>query len=199
MLKKITLLASALCFVALAACQPELTPEQKAAAALEKGLKDMAAAFGQDPNAVNVDPNQLAAALAHAGAIANAADPNMSAEDRERLKAFTGAMASGQVHPAASAYVAGLDKVFTIVSTVKDDATAAAAKPQIDAIYAQMAAPAATLKSMNPNDREAAFGSAYPQLMGFGLRMAGIMLPLTSKPELADKVSDLLEGMPVPE
>lgn len=199
MLKKIALIASALCAVALAACQPELTPEQKAAAALQKGLKDMAAAFGGDPNAVNIDPNQLAAALAQAGAIAGAANPEMTAEDRAKMNAITGAIASGQVHPAASAYVAGLDKVFTIISTVKDDASAAAAKPQIDAIYAQMAGPAATLKAMNENDREVAFGSAYPQLMGFGMRMTGLMMPLMSNPDLADKISTLLEGMPEPE
>ncbi len=199
MLKKIALLVPALCAFALAACQPELTPEQKAAAAFEKGLKDMAAAFGGDPNAVNIDPNQLAAALAQASAIAGAANPEMTAEDRAKMNAITGAIASGQVHPAASAYVAGLDKVFTIISTVKDDASAAAAKPQVDAIYAQMAGPAATLKAMNENDREVAFGSAYPQLMGFGMRMAGLMMPLMSKPELAEKVSTLLEGMPEPE
>ncbi|OYX46548.1 MAG: hypothetical protein B7Y90_15385 [Alphaproteobacteria bacterium 32-64-14] len=199
MLKKLALIAPALFAMALAACQPEPTPEQKAAAALQQLGKDMAAALGGDPNAVNIDPKQLGAALAQAGAIAGAANAEMTAEDRAQLNAITGAMASGQVHPAASAYVAGLDKVFTIVSTVTDDASAAAAKPKVDAIYAEMAAPAATLKAMSESDRQVAFGSAYPQLMGFGLRMAGIMLPLTSKPALADKVGKLLEGMPATE
>jgi hypothetical protein len=176
---------------AVAACQPSKSPEELAAERNAAALKEV---LGDSTN-----PEQVAAALAQAGALAAAADPNMSAEDRAKLNAITGAIASGQVHPAASAYVAGLDKVFVVISTVKDDATANAAKPKLQAIYAEMAGPAAQLKAMSENDREVAFGSAYAQFMSFGMKMAGVMMPLASNPDLADKVGDLLEGMPEPE
>lgn len=175
----------------LAACQPSKSPEEIAAERNAAALKEM---LGDSAN-----PEQIAAALAQAGALAAAADPNMSAEDRAKLNAITGAIASGKVHPAASSYVAGLDKVFTVISTVKDDASAAAAKPKLQAIYAEMAGPAAQLKAMSENDREVAFGSAYPQFISFGMKMAGVMMPLASSPDLADKVGDLLEDMPEPE
>lgn len=184
----IVMLAASL---ALAACQPNKSPEELAAERNAAALKEM---LGDSTN-----PEQVAAAMAQAGAMAAAMDPNMSAEDRAKIKAITGAMASGQVHPAASAYVAGLDRVFVVISTVKDEASANAAKPQLAAIYSEMAAPAAQLKAMSENDREVAFGSAYPQLMSFGMKMAGVMMPLASNPDLADKVGDLLEDMPEPE
>lgn len=198
MLKTFAAIIPALGALALAACQPELTPEQKAAAEFQKLAQQMGAALGGDGN-VPVDPKALGQALAQAGAMAGAMDSNMTAEDRAKLNAITGAMASGQVHPAAAAYVAGMDKAFTIVSTVKDDASAAAAKVQLAPIYAEMAPAAATLKAMSEHDREVAFGSAYVQFMGFGLKMAGLMMPLMNNPELADKVSDLLDDMPNPE
>jgi hypothetical protein len=184
----IVLLAASL---ALAACQPNKSPEELAAERNAAALKDM---LGGSTN-----PEQVAAAMAQAGAMAAAMDPNMSAEDRAKVKAITGAIASGQVHPAASAYVAGLDQVFAVISTVKDEATANAAKPKLAAIYSDMAAPAAQLKAMSEDDREVAFGSAYPQMMSFGMKMAGVMMPLASNPELADKVGELLEDMPEPE
>ncbi len=184
----IALLAASL---AVAACQPSKSPEEIAAERNAAALKEM---LGDSKN-----PEQVAAALAQAGALAAAADPNMSAEDRAKLSAITGAIASGQVHPAASSYVAGLDKVFTVISTVKDDASASAAKPKLQAIYAEMAGPAAQLKAMSENDREVAFGSAYPQFISFGMKMAGVMMPLASNPDLADKVGDLLNDMPEPE
>jgi hypothetical protein len=105
-------------------------------------------------------------------------------------------MASGQVHPAASTYVAGLDKVFTVISAVKDDAGVEAAKPKLAAIYAEMTGPAAQLRAMSEADREVAFGSAYAQFIGFGLKMTGVMMPLASNPDLAEKVGDLLKDMP---
>ena len=198
MLKIFAAIIPVLGALALAACQPEPTPEQKAAAELQKLAQQMGAALGADGN-ITVDPEALGKAMAQAGAMAGAMDSNMSAEDRAKLNAITGAMASGQVHPAAAAYVAGLDKAFIIVSTVKDDASAAAAKVQLAPVYAEMAPAAAALKAMSEHDREVAFGSAYPQFMGFGLKMAGLMMPLMNNPELADKVSDLLDDMPDPD
>lgn len=184
--------------VLAAACQPQKTPEQIQAEQAAAALQQMATAFGANGQGGQVDPKAMAQAMAQAGAIA-AMDPNMSPEERAKAQAITGAIASGNVHPAASAYVTGMDKAFTIVSGIKDDAGVEAAKPQLAAVYAQMAGPAAQLKAMNENDREVAFGSAYLQLAGFGMKMAGIMMPLSSNPELAEKVSDLLDQMPQPE
>ena len=200
MLKTFAAIIPALGALALAACQPEPTPEQKAMAAAQQMAQQMAAALGGlDANGnPQLNPEALGQALAQAGAVASAMNPEMTAEDRARLNAISGAIASGQVHPAAASYVAGLDKVYTILATIKDDASAEAARPKLAAVYAEMAAPAATLKAMNENDREVAFGSAYPQLMGFGMKLTGVMMPLMSNPSLGEKVSDLLEDMPDP-
>lgn len=197
MLKKFALILPALGALATAACQPEPTPEQKAMAAAQQ----MAGAFlGVDANGnPQMDPEAMGKALAQAGAMAGAMNSEMSAEDRAKLNAITGAIASGNVHPAAASYVAGLDKVFTVLSGVKDTAGAEAAKPQLAAIYAEMAPAAASLKAMSEDDREVAFGSAYPQFLGFGMKMAGIMMPLMSNPELGEKIGDLLDDMPAPE
>lgn len=200
MLKTFAAIVPALGALALAACQPEPTPEQKAAAELQKLAQQMGAAFaGLDANGnAQVNPEALGQVMAQAGAMA-ALNPDLTAEERAKMNAITGAIASGNVHPAASAYVAGLDKVFTVISTVKDDASVEAAKPQLAAIYAEMAAPAATLKGMSETDREVAFGSAYVQFMSFGMKTAGVMMPLLNNPTLADKVSALLDDMPQPE
>lgn len=200
MLKTFAAIVPVLGALALAACQPEPTPEQKAAAELQKLAQQMGAAFaGLDANGnAQVNPEALGQVMAQAGAMA-AMNPDLTAEERAKMNAITGAIASGNVHPAASAYVAGLDKVFTVISTVKDDASVEAAKPQLAAIYAEMAAPAATLKGMSETDREVAFGSAYVQFMSFGMKTAGVMMPLMNNPTLADKVSDLLDDMPQPE
>lgn len=200
MLKTFAAIVPALGALALAACQPEPTPEQKAAAELQKLAQQMGAAFaGLDANGnAQVNPEALGQVMAQAGAMA-ALNPDLTPEERAKMNAITGAIASGNVHPAASAYVAGLDKVFTVISTVKDDASVEAAKPQLAAIYAEMAAPAATLKGMSETDREVAFGSAYVQFMSFGMKTAGVMMPLLNNPTLADKVSDLLDDMPQPE
>ncbi len=199
---RISAIALLVASLSVSACQPAKTPEQIAAENAAKAMQEMAAAFGGMAAGVDgaqVSPEQLAAAMAQAGAMAGAMNPEMTAEERAKMQAITGAIASGQVHPAASAYVAGLEKVFTVLSTVKDDAGVAAARPQLAAIYAQMSAPSAQLKAMSENDREVAFGSAYPQLLGFGMKMASIMMPLASNPDMADKVGELLEGMPSPE
>lgn len=197
MLKTFAAIIPALGALAIAACQPEPTPEQKAAAAAQELAKQMAGALaGVDASGnPQLNPQALGQAMAMAGAM----DPNMSAEDRAKLNAISGAIASGNVHPAAASYVAGLDKTFTIISGVKDDASAAAAKVQLAGVYAEMAPAAATLKAMNENDREIAFGSAYTQFLGFGLKMAGVMMPLMGNPALAEKVSGLLDDMPAPE
>jgi hypothetical protein len=186
----------ALGILALAACQPEPTPEQKAAAAFQQAAKEMAGAMGLDPNAVpQIDPNALAAAMAQAGAM----NPEMTPEDRAALNAAMGSLQGAPAHPAAAAYAAGLDKTFTVLATVKDDASLEAARPKLAVIYAEMAAPAAALKAMSESDREVAFGSAWAQMAGFGLKAAGLMMPLTAKPELAEKLSDLMDQMPQPQ
>ena len=182
--------------LALAACQPEPTPEQKAAAAFQQAAKEMAGAMGLDPNAIpQIDPNALAAAMAQAGAM----NPEMTPEDRAALNAAMGSLQGAPAHPAAAAYAAGLDKTFTVLATVKDDASLEAARPKLAVIYAEMAAPAAALKAMSESDREVAFGSAWAQMAGFGLKAAGLMMPLTAKPELAEKLSDLMDQMPQPQ
>ena len=182
--------------LALAACQPEPTPEQKAAAAFQQAAKEMAGAMGLDPNAIpQIDPNALAAAMAQAGAM----NPEMTPEDRAALNAAMGSLQGAPAHPAAAAYAAGLDKTFTVLATVKDDASLEAARPKLAVIYAEMAAPAAALKAMSESDREVAFGSAWAQMAGFGLKAAGLMMPLTAKPELAEKLGDLMDEMPQPQ
>lgn len=193
MLKQFALAIPALSALALAACQPDMTPEQKAAAQLQEMAKGLAGAAGLDPNAVpQIDPNALAAAMAKAQAL----NPEMTAEDRAALNAVMGSLKGAPAHPAAAAYAAGLDKTFTILSTVKDDATYEAARVQLAPVFAEMAAPAATLKAMSETDRQAAFGSAWAQMMGFSLKAAGLMMPLSSNPDLASKVGDLMDQMP---
>jgi hypothetical protein len=187
-----------------AACQPQKTPEQIAAeqqaAAMQEFAKGMASAFGQTgPNGEKIDPNAMAAAIAQAGAMASVADPNMSAEDRAKLQAITGAMASGQVHPAASAWLAGANKTVAILSNVKDVAAANAAKAQLAPIYAEMAGPAAVLSAMSEDQRDVAMGSALPQFMSMGVSMASLMIPLSSNPDLAEAVENLLDEMPSPD
>lgn len=185
---------------ALAACQPQKTPEQIAAEKQAEALKQMGAMFGGlsgDPNA-QVTPEQMAAALAQAGAMAEAMDRDMSAEDRAKLQAVTGALQSGQVHPAASAWVSGANRTLAILKTVKDVPSANAAKAQLAPIYAEMTAPAATLSAMTEDQRDVAMGSALPQFMSFGMNAASLMIPLSNDPELAKLVEDMLDDMPSP-
>lgn len=197
MLKQAAFVVPVFAALAMNACQPEPTPEQKAAAQFQEMMKGLAGAAGMDPNVVGqIDPNALGAAMAQAGAIAGAMNPDMTAEDRAAMNAAIGSMHGAPPHPAASAYASGMDKVMTIVGAIKDDAGVEAAKPQLAAIYAQMAGPAAELKAMSEADRQVAFGSAWAQMVGSGMRSAAVMLPLMNKPELAEKVGDLLNAMP---
>ena len=93
-----------------------------------------------------------------------------------------------------------LDRVERNITGLQDSAAKIDANvDRLQAIYAEMAGPAAQLKAMNEDDREVAFGSAYGQMMGFGMKMAGVMMPLASNPDLADKVGELLDDMPAPE
>ena len=189
--------------IAFAACEPAKTPEQAAAENAAKAMQEMAAAFGgmagDATGTAEMDPEKMAAALAQAGAMASAMNPDMSAEDRAKLQAITGAMASGNVHPAASAWIAGANKSLEILKTVKDAPSATAAKAKLAPIYAEMAGPTATLNAMTQDQREIAMGSALPQFMAFGMSATQVMMPLSSNPELTELVSEMLEAMPTPE
>ena len=191
---------AALTAVALAACEPAKSPEQVQAERNAAALSDMMSALGGEAtiNGQPVSPEQMAAALAQAGAMASAMSPEMTAEDRAKLQAITGAMASGNVHPAAAAWVEGANKTLAILKTVKDAPSAATAKAQLAPIYAEMAGPAATLSAMSKDDQEIAMGSALPQFMSFGMNAASLMIPLSSNPALAEMVEDMLDYMPSP-
>ncbi len=185
---------------ALAACQPAKSPEQIQAERNAAALQEMMATLGGQAsiNGQPVSPEQMAAAFAQAGAMASAMSPEMSADDRAKMQAITGAMASGQVHPAASAWVAGANKSLAILKTVKDAPSAATARAQLAPIYAEMTAPAATLNAMTEDQRDVAMGSALPQFMSFGMNAASLMIPLSSDPALAELVEDMLDDMPSP-
>jgi hypothetical protein len=180
--------------VALAACEPAKTPEQVQAERNAAALKDMISALQSEASIDGqpVTPEQMAAAMV------GAMSPEMSAEDRARLQAVTGAMSSGEVHPAAAAWVEGANKTLAILKTVKDTASAAAAKTQLAPIYAEMSAPAATLTAMTEDQRDVAMGSALPQFMSVGMSAANLMIPLSSNPALAEMVEDMLDDMPSP-
>jgi hypothetical protein len=196
----IRILTVSLSVTALAACQPQKTPEQIEAERQAEAIKQMGAMFGglTGENGAQVTPEQMAAALAQAGAMAEAMDRDMSAEDRAKLQAVTGALQSGQVHPAASAWVSGANKTLAILKTVKDVPSANAAKAQLAPIYAEMTAPAATLSAMTEDQRDVAMGSALPQFMSFGMNAASLMIPLSNDPETAKLVEDMLDDMPSP-
>lgn len=204
MIRSYGLVAIAACGL-ITACQPQKTPEQIAAeqqaAAMKQFAESMASAFGQTgPNGealAQIDPQAMAQAMASAGAMASM-DPNMTAEDRAKLQAITGAMASGQVHPAASAWLTGANKALVVLKTVTDESSANAARVQLAPIYAEMVGPAATLGAMTEDQQEVAMGSALPQFMSFGMSAAGLMMPLSSKPEVAKLVEDMLDEMPSP-
>lgn len=195
-------LMSVVSLVALAACEPQKTPEQIQAEKMAAAFQQMGAMLGATPGAdgaAQVTPEQMAAALAQAGAMAGAMDREMSPEDRAKLQAVTGALQSGQVHPAASAWIAGANQTLEVLKGVKDTASANAAKAQLAPIYASMVAPAATLGAMSEDERDVAMGSALPQFMSFGMNAAGLMIPLSSNPELANMVEDMLDDMPSPD
>jgi hypothetical protein len=198
MIRTASFIAIAAC--ALAACQPQKTPEQIQQEQAAAAIQQMAAALGATANGQNVpqlDSQQMAAAMAMAGAMA-ANDPSVSAEDRAKMQAISGAMASGQAHPAANAWLTGANKTFAILGKVTDVASANAAKVQLAPIYAEMAGPAATLKAMTDDQRDVAFGSAMSQVMAMSMNAMTLMMPLASKPEVAELVEDMLDEMPNP-
>ena len=103
--------------------------------------------------------------------------------------------AATQVDPAASAYLAGADKVFHLLADVKDVAAVEAVKPQVTAIYAEMATPAAALKAMTPEQRTIAFGSEA--VKGGVLDKVGATLAHHSyNPETLQAVGALIDQMP---
>ena len=178
--------------VSLAACQPQKTAEQIAAEQQTAAIKEMSTALGGLAGATGeVDAGKLAAALAASGMNAE-----MTPEERAQLERITAAMASGQVHPAASAYLAGADKAFAILKDVKDVAGVNAARPQVAAAYAEMAGPAATLKAMSEDDREVAFGSAMTQLIGMSNNVMNLLSQTSYDPDTMQAISKLLDEMP---
>ena len=198
MIRFTTLAAVAL--LSFAACQPQKTPEQVAAEQRAAAMQEAAKALGGmlGPNG-EVDPEKLTAAIGKAGTMASAMNTELTPEERAKLEAITGAIASGKVHPAASAYLAGADKAFAILGDVKDVAGVSAAKPQLAAVYAEMAGPAATLKAMSETDREVAFGSAMTQLIGMSTNAMKLVSKYSYDPEIMQAVSAALDEMPQPE
>ena len=105
------------------------------------------------------------------------------------------APATASVDPAASAYLAGADKVFALLADSKDLAAVEAVKPQVTAIYTEMAAPAATLKAMTPEQRAIAFGSEAAKadiLNKVGATLSGH----SYNPETLQAVGALIDQMP---
>lgn len=185
--------------LAAAACQPQKTPEQIAAEQQAAAMKQAADALGgmMGPNG-KIDAEKLAAAIGQSAAMADALNPDMTPEDRAKLQAITGAMASGQVHPAASAYLAGANKAYALLGTVKDVAGVNALKPQLAAVYAEMAGPAATLKAMTEDERDVAFGSAMPQLIGMSTNAMKLLSGTSYNPEAMEAIGKALDEMPQP-
>lgn len=202
-----TAIALVLAAFATTACQPQKTPEQLAAEQQAAALKSMMEALGgmsgmsgeMTINGQQVDPEKMAAAIAQAGNMASMMDREISPEDRAKLQAVTGALQSGQVHPAAQAWIGGANQALAILKNVKDVPSANAAKAQLAPIYAAMVGPTATLEAMSEDERDVAMGSALPQFMSFGMNAASLMIPLSSNPELANLVEDMLEDMPSPD
>jgi hypothetical protein len=170
------------------------TPQQKSEREAKEAAAKMAAALGT-PFGATTD-QQKAAAAAALGALA-ANDPNMTPEDRAKAQKVLGNIASGTVNPAASAYLTGLTKVSTVIATIKDDGSLAAAQAQLAPIFAEMKGPADQLNAMGKDDRDVAMGSSAPQIMSASMSLASSMMPLAlSNSALADKVGKLLDQMP---
>lgn len=181
--------------LAVAACQPQKTPEQIQAEKTAAVLQQMGAAFGANGQG-QATPEQMAAAIAKAGAMASAAGADMTPEDRAKLQAITGAIASGQTHPAASAYFDGANKTITLLSTVKDIAGLNAIRPQLTAVYSEMAAPAATLKAMTEDERDVAFGSAMSKMLDLNTSIGKLMSGLSYNSDTMQAVGEELDKMP---
>ncbi|MEQ1780538.1 MAG: hypothetical protein ABMA14_04200 [Hyphomonadaceae bacterium] len=190
-------IAMAAALVALAACSPQKTPEQIQAEKNAAALQQMGAAFGaMAEGRSELTPEQLSAAIAKAGAMASTMDANMTPEERAKLQAITGAMASGQVDPAAAAWLAGANKAFDLLGSVKTVADVNAITPQVTAVYAEMTAPAATLKAMPEDKRDVAFGSAMPQMIGMSTKAMSVLSRLSYDNETMEAVGKLLDKMP---
>ncbi len=193
---RITALVAITAAMSLAACQPQKTPEQIAAEQQAAALKAMTDSLGgmAGPNG-EVDAEKLAAAIGQASAMARL-NPDITPEERAKLEAIGHAISTGEVHPAASAYLAGADKAVALLKTAKDQASLNAVKPQLAAIYAEMAAPAATLKAMTEDQREVAFGSAAPQWISLSTRMVGLLSGTSYDPQTMQALGELLDQMP---
>jgi hypothetical protein len=163
--------ALAAALLALAACQPQKTPEQ-------------------------IQAEKNAAVIGQVAAMAGAGGADMTPEERAKLQAITGAIASGQTHPAANAYFDGANKTITLLSTVKDIASLNAIKPQLTAVYAEMAAPAATLKAMTEDERDVAFGSAMSKMLDLNTSIGTLMSGLSYNTEIMQAVGEELDKMP---
>lgn len=197
MIRSISLVALAALVVA---CQPQKTPEQIAAEQQAAAIKQMAEAFGQMGGLNPADQQAAAqAAAGMIGAMAQSGAADMTPEEAAKAQAVLGAMASGKVHPAATAYLAGANKAFAIIGTVKDMSGVAAAKAQLAPVYAEMMGPAAQLKAMTQDERDVAMGASAMQWAGLAMNAASLMMPLASNQPLAEAVGELLDGMPSPE
>ena len=192
---RLSIIALAAATLGLAACQPQKTPEQIQAEQAAAALQQMGVALGANGQG-QVTPEQMAAAMARAGAIASTVDANMTPEERAKLQAITGAMASGQVDPAAAAWLAGANKAFDLLGNVKTVADVNAITQQVTAIYAEMTAPAATLKAMPEDKRDVAFGSAMPQMIGMSTKAMSVLSHLSYDNETMEAVGKLLDKMP---
>ena len=192
MIRTTGLVVLAVAVLGLAGCGE--TPQQKSEREAKEAAAKMAAALGT-PFGATTD-QQKAAAAAALGALA-ANDPNMTPEDRARAQKVLGNIASGTVNPSASAYLTGLTKVSTVIATIKDDGSLAAAQAQLTPIFAEMKGPADQLNAMSKDDRDVAMGSSAPQIMSATMSLASSMMPLAlSNSALADKVGKLLDQMP---
>lgn len=188
-------IALAVAVLAVSACQPQKTPEQIQAEQTAAALQQMGATLGANGQG-QVTLEQMAAAMAKAGAIASTMDANMTPEERAKMQAITGAMASGQVDPAASAWLAGANKAFDLLGNVKSVADVNAVTPQVTAVYAEMAGPAATLKAMPEDKRDVAFGSAMPQMVGMSTKAMSVLSRLSYDNATMEAVGKLLDKMP---
>jgi hypothetical protein len=188
-------IALALAVLAVSACQPQKTPEQIQGEQTAAALQQMGAALGATGQG-QVTPEQMAAAMAKAGAIASTMDANMTPEERTKMQAITGATASGQVDPAASAWLAGANKAFDLLGNVKSVADVNAITPQVTAVYAEMAGPAASLKAMPEDKRDIAFGSAMPQMVGMSTKAMSVLSRLSYDNATMEAVGKLLDKMP---
>jgi hypothetical protein len=165
------------------------------AACTPKPAEDASTNPATAANTPEMRAQAAAAAAALRAGLAN--DPNMTPEERAKAEKVLGNIASGNVDPAASAYLTGLNKVMVIIGSVKDEAAIPGAKAQLAPIFAEMKPAADKLSAMSKDDRDVAMGSAAPQIMQVSMQMAASLMPLAmSNPKLSDEIGKLLDGMP---